>query len=180
MLLDRVQVPEGQTLGPMGASANPIDIAVAGFNPDNVLAQTADVLLDLPRCALSNRHTTEKGAHTNAEAQGRERAAQQMARECAQGDVQDDGEACPWGGRVVAGTTRLPFSPDAGYCVPHHPQDHQPGPRGSAAAASQGTARACAPSLRASPAQRWYRGRPARASWRRASGHRPRRTPAPL
>ena len=97
LLLDRVQVPEGQALGPMGAGPHPIDITVAGFNPDNVLAQTADLVLDLSRGTLADRHTAEEGAHPDTDAQGRKHAAQHMAHEGAQGDVQDHREARPCG-----------------------------------------------------------------------------------
>src|SRR5262249_40022289 len=81
---------------------HPIDVAVAGFNPDKVLAQTANLVLDLSRGTLADRHTAEKGADSNADAQGRKHAAQQVAPEGAQGDVQDPRGARP-GGRGLSG-----------------------------------------------------------------------------
>ena len=79
----------------MRAGPHPVDVAIAGFNPDKVLAQTADVVLDLSRRALADRHTAEEVSHPNTDAQSGKHAAQQVARQGAQSDVQNDGKARP-------------------------------------------------------------------------------------
>jgi len=45
--LDRDQVPQRQALGAMRPCPHPIHSAVAGFDPNEVLPQAADVLLDV-------------------------------------------------------------------------------------------------------------------------------------
>src|SRR5262249_54955838 len=67
---------------------------------DKVLAQTADLLFDLPRGTLADRHTAEPGAYPNADAQGGKHAAQPMAHQGAQSHVQNDGKAHPCGAGV--------------------------------------------------------------------------------
>src|SRR5262249_2952687 len=64
-------------------------------NPHKVLAQPADVVLNLPRGTLANCHTAEEGAHPNADAQGGKHAAQPMTCQSAQGDVHNDDKARP-------------------------------------------------------------------------------------
>src|SRR5262249_33796041 len=92
LLLDGVHIPQRQALGPMRPRPDPIDIAVASFDPDEVLAQAADLLLDLPRRPLPNRDTTDKGADTDTDSQHTEHTAERVAGQGAQGDADDESE----------------------------------------------------------------------------------------
>ena len=90
--LERVRVPDGQTLRPMRARPHPIDIAIAGLNPDEILAQAADLFLDVLRRALPDRHTTDKGPDTNTDAEHTEHRAERVTPQGAQGDTEDQRE----------------------------------------------------------------------------------------
>src|SRR5262249_47237000 len=67
LLLNGVHVPQGQALGAMRTGPHPIHVAIAGFNPDEVLPQAADLLLNLPRRSLPHRDTTNEGPDTDTD-----------------------------------------------------------------------------------------------------------------
>src|SRR5262245_6596687 len=92
LLLNRVHIPQRQALGPVRACPYPTHIAVASFDPDEVLAQAADLLLDLPRCPLPHGDTTDKSPDADTDPQHTEDAAERVACQGAQGDADDKGE----------------------------------------------------------------------------------------
>src|SRR6266487_4033747 len=92
LLLDGVHNPYGEALGPMGARPHSIDIAGPGFDPDEVLAQAADLLFDLLGGSLPNRDTTDEGPHADTHPQHAEHTPEPVARQGTQGNADDEGE----------------------------------------------------------------------------------------
>src|SRR5262249_19671851 len=62
------------------------------FNPDEILPQAADLLLDLPRRSLPHRDTTNEGPDPDTDPQHTEPTTQEVARQGAQGNADDEGE----------------------------------------------------------------------------------------
>src|SRR5262245_28016740 len=72
----------------MGARSHAIDLAPPSFDPDQVLAQIADLRLDLPCRAPPDPDTANKVGHADADAQHGKPAAQRVARQGTQRAVQ--------------------------------------------------------------------------------------------
>ncbi len=89
MLLDGRHIAQCQALGPMRPRPHPIDITVTGLDPDEILPQAADLLLNLLRGALPDRDTTDEGRDADTDAQHAEHTPEPIARQGTQGDTQD-------------------------------------------------------------------------------------------
>jgi hypothetical protein len=93
VLLARVQIPHGEALRSVRPSPHAIDTAGAGLDPDEMLPQAADLVLDLLRGPVSDGHTAHKRPRPDTDPEHTEGTAPRMTRERVQGDGQDERKA---------------------------------------------------------------------------------------
>src|SRR5439155_22736709 len=81
-----LRIAQRQGLRAARARAQAVDVAAAGLDPDHVVADTADLLLDLVGRPLAHRHAADDRAHADDDAQHGQNAAHLVARERSQRD----------------------------------------------------------------------------------------------
>jgi hypothetical protein len=59
----------------VSAGADAIDRAASGFNPDEVVSQVVEVLLDSGLPGITDGHNTDDGGNSNSDTQNRQDAS---------------------------------------------------------------------------------------------------------
>src|SRR5207249_1327287 len=85
LLLNRFGVAEQEALGAVGAGPDAIHVPVPGFDPDQVVAQAVNLLVDLTRGLLFDGDATDERFYSDTDVEHREGTPQWVAGQCPEG-----------------------------------------------------------------------------------------------
>src|SRR5215831_8303207 len=89
LLLNRFGIGEYKSLGALGAGSDAVDATPTGFNPDHVVTEVCDLLLNLVGGSSADRYTTNHRRDADDDSEHCEHTSHLVACQCQYGNTQN-------------------------------------------------------------------------------------------